>query len=46
MGVKTREFEQLVSNKFGYKYGVGVNSGSSALYLAMEILDLPKIVKQ
>lgn len=42
MGAKTREFEQLVSNKFGHKYGVGVNSGSSALYLAMEILDLPK----
>ena len=42
MGTKTREFEKLVSNKFGHKYGVGVNSGSSALYLAMEILDLPK----
>lgn len=42
MGAKTREFEKLVSNKFGHKYGVGVNSGSSALYLAMEILDLPK----
>ncbi len=42
MGAKTREFENLVANKFGHKYGVGVNSGSSALYLAMEILDLPK----
>jgi len=42
MGGKTREFENLVSSKFGHKYGIGVNSGSSALFLAMEILDLPK----
>jgi len=42
MGKKTLEFENLVSNKFGHKYGIGVNSGSSALFLAMEVLDLPK----
>lgn len=42
MGKNTDEFEKLVSNKYGHKYGIGVNSGSSALYLAMEVLDLPK----
>ena len=42
MGEKTREFENLVASKFGHKYGIGVNSGSSALFLAMEILNLPK----
>ncbi len=42
MGKNTDKFEKLVSEKYGHKYGVGVNSGSSALYLAMEVLDLPK----
>ena len=41
MGENTKEFEKIISNEFGHKYGIGVNSGSSALYLGMEILDLP-----
>lgn len=42
MGKHVREFEEKVASLFSKKYGVMVNSGSSALYLAMEILDLPK----
>lgn len=39
---KTKEFEAKVAKMFGKKYGVMVNSGSSANLLAFEILNLPK----
>lgn len=42
LGDKTKEFEAKVAKMFGKKYGVMVNSGSSANLLAFEILDLPK----
>jgi CDP-6-deoxy-D-xylo-4-hexulose-3-dehydrase len=42
IGDQTKEFEQKVAKMFGKKYGVMVNSGSSANLLAFEILDLPK----
>lgn len=42
MGEKTKNFEQKVAEIFGKKHGVMVNSGSSANYLAFEILNLPK----
>jgi CDP-6-deoxy-D-xylo-4-hexulose-3-dehydrase len=40
-GPKTVEFEQKVSEMFGKKYGLFVNSGSSACLLALASLDLP-----
>lgn len=42
LGDKTKEFEQKIAKMFGKKYGVMVNSGSSANLLAFELLDLPK----
>lgn len=42
MGTETREFEKKVSNSFGKKFGVMVNSGSSANLLALEICNFPK----
>ena len=42
MGKHTQEFESKVAALFAKKYGIGVNSGSSALFLAAEALDLPK----
>ena len=42
MGPKTREFEEKVAEIYGHKFGVATNSGSSSLYLAMEIFNLPK----
>lgn len=42
MGKNVREMEERVAQLFNKKYGIMVNSGSSALYLAVEILDLPK----
>ena len=42
MGLKTKEFEDKISKIYGHKFGVGTNSGSSALMLAMEVFDLPK----
>lgn len=42
MGVETKEFELRASKFFGKKFGVMLNSGSSANLLAFEILDLPK----
>lgn len=42
LGDKTKEFEAKIAAMFGKKYGVMVNSGSSANLLAFEILDLPK----
>jgi CDP-6-deoxy-D-xylo-4-hexulose-3-dehydrase len=41
MGKHVREMEEKISNSFNKKYGVMVNSGSSANYLAIEILGLP-----
>jgi len=42
MGKKTEEFETKVAALFGKKYGIMVNSGSSANLLAFELLNLPK----
>lgn len=42
LGPHTKEFEHRVAGLFGKKYGVFVNSGSSANLLAMELLDIPK----
>jgi CDP-6-deoxy-D-xylo-4-hexulose-3-dehydrase len=39
-GPRTVEFEQKVSQRFGKKYGLFVNSGSSAILLALCALDL------
>ena len=40
-GKRSIEFEQKVADLFGKKYGVFVNSGSSACLLAIASLDLP-----
>ena len=40
LGKHTRKMEELVAEAFGKKRGVMVNSGSSALYLAVELLGL------
>lgn len=40
IGKHVREMERLVAESFGKRRGVMVNSGSSALYLAVELLDL------
>tara|TARA_R110001592_G_scaffold182254_1_gene425392 strand:+ start:1996 stop:3135 length:1140 start_codon:yes stop_codon:yes gene_type:complete len=41
-GPKSIEFEEAIAKRFGKKYGVFVNSGSSACLLAIAALDLPK----
>jgi len=41
-GPKSKEFEQKIAREFGKKYGVFVNSGSSACLLALASLDLEK----
>lgn len=41
-GKRSIEFEEKVADIFGKKYGVFVNSGSSACLLALASLDLPK----
>ena len=41
-GPRTIEFEEKIAKEFGKKYGVFVNSGSSACLLAIAALDLPK----
>ncbi len=41
MGKHVRAFEEKVSELFEKKHGIMVNSGSSALFLAAEIIDLP-----
>ena len=41
-GPKSIEFEEAIVKRFGKKYGVFVNSGSSACLLAIAALDLPK----
>ena len=40
IGKHTREFERLVAELFGKRRGIMCNSGSSALYLAVELLGL------
>jgi CDP-6-deoxy-D-xylo-4-hexulose-3-dehydrase len=40
IGKHVREMERLVAASFGKRRGVMCNSGSSALYLAIELLDL------
>ena len=42
MGKHVRGMEEKVSGLFNKNYGIMVNSGSSANYLAVEILDLPE----
>lgn len=42
LGKETNLFEQNITKIFGKKYGVMVNSGSSANLLAFEILNLPR----
>ena len=42
MGQYTRKFEQKISKLFNKKFGLMVNSGSSALLLAYETLPIPK----
>lgn len=42
MGSKVRSMQQRVAALFAKAHGVMVNSGSSANYLAIEVLDLPK----
>ena len=41
-GPKSIEFEKAIAKRFGKKYGVFVNSGSSACLLAIAALNLPK----
>lgn len=41
-GREIETFEKNVAKAFGHKFGVMVNSGSSANFLAFELLDLPK----
>lgn len=42
LGPQTQEFERRIAALFGKKYGVFVNSGSSANLLAMELLNIQK----
>ncbi len=42
MGRETEEFEKRVAKIFGKKYGIMVNSGSSANLIAVELMNLPK----
>jgi CDP-6-deoxy-D-xylo-4-hexulose-3-dehydrase len=42
MGKHVREMEEKVAALFQKQFGIMVNSGSSANYLAIEILDLPE----
>lgn len=39
MGKHVREFESKVASLYNKKYGIGVNSGSSALYLAADLMN-------
>jgi CDP-6-deoxy-D-xylo-4-hexulose-3-dehydrase len=41
-GKQTLQFQKKIAKLFGKKYGVMVNSGSSANLLAFELLDLPE----
>ncbi|SVB89724.1 uncharacterized protein METZ01_LOCUS242578, partial [marine metagenome] len=41
MGEKVKKFENEIATLFGKKFGIMVNSGSSANLLAFEIVDIP-----
>ena len=41
VGPRVREMERRVAAMFDKKHGIMTNSGTSALYLAVELLDLP-----
>ena len=41
-GTAVKEFEAKIAELFGKKYGIMVNSGSSANLLALELLNLPR----
>ena len=41
MGKYSREFEKKIAKLFSKKYSLYVNSGSSALYLAIEACNFP-----
>jgi len=41
-GPNSKKFEEAIAKRFGKKFGVFVNSGSSACLLAIAALDLPK----
>ena len=41
MGNKVGNFEKKISTLFNKKNGIMVNSGSSALFLAIKVLNLP-----
>ena len=41
MGIETKTFEKNVAKAFGKKFGVMVNSGSSANFLAIKLSNLP-----
>ncbi|TSC79497.1 MAG: NDP-hexose 3,4-dehydratase [Parcubacteria group bacterium Gr01-1014_29] len=42
VGDQTAEFEQRIAGLFGKKYGIMVNSGSSANMIAVELMNLPE----
>ena len=42
IGENVAEFERQVAELFGKRHGVMVDSGSAALFLAVELLDLPR----
>ncbi len=42
MGAHVREMEAKVAELYSKKYGIMVNSGSTALYLAVDLLGFPK----
>ena len=42
LGEELKKFEKEFSNYIGVKYGIGVNSGSDALYLAVKALGIGK----
>ncbi len=42
MGKNVRDMEEQVAALFNKKFGIMVNSGSSANYLAVEILQIPQ----
>ena len=42
MGPEVQKFEQLIAKHFSKKFGLMVNSGSSAITLAMNVLNFKK----
>ena len=42
MGIAVKKFEKNIFNLFQKKYGLMVNFGSSALTIALKVLNLPK----